>query len=275
MKTFPDSVFQSPDWVNRVADSINSSHINSFSSVSSGHTLPVGSFFGAGHLKFSIHQIISTSDSWIFYSLFASLALLAILRYFFPVPLAKLFSFSSHVKMMNSDENNKATSGILAPLFLFLNFLIGSGLLIVAVTKIYAVTPLSLSTSFRFFAVLVLLILTFYFSKQLLVLLAGFIFDTGNDAMQHVQTNTTTAYFAGLFLSPLMLIYFYTQLKIFIYLALLIFLMLGLMKWVQIIKIGLSDGKLKALHIFLYLCTVEFLPLLLLMKVGVEQLKLI
>ncbi len=118
------------------------------------------------------------------------------------------------------------------------------------------------------------LILGFYLLRQSLVLSAGFLFDTRKAALRHVQTTTTTVYFSGLFLSPMMLVYFYTQMQFFIYLTLSILILLWMIKWFKVIKIGLAVRKFNTLHIFLYLCTVEFLPLLLLVKVGIEQLKL-
>jgi len=273
MKMFSDSVFLSSNSLNRVEGSLNMSDIKSFPSVPAGHVFSGGSFLGHKPVTINIHQIIPTSDNWIFYVLFASLVFLSILRYYYPVPLAKLLSFSSRIRVTHSKEDNKGTSGILVPFFLFLNFLIGLSLLVIALAKLYSIELLKMSSA-RFLILIMGLILGFYLLRQSLVLSAGFLFDTRKAALRHVQTTTTTVYFSGLFLSPMMLVYFYTQMQFFIYLTLSILILLWMIKWFKVIKIGLAVRKFNTLHIFLYLCTVEFLPLLLLVKVGIEQLKL-
>jgi len=109
MKTFSDSLFLSSGLLNRVTDSLNTLGNKSLFSIPPENVYSGDSFLGHKPVTINIHQIISTSDNWIFYVLFVSLAFLSILRYYYPIPLAKLLSFSSRIRMTRSKEDNKGT----------------------------------------------------------------------------------------------------------------------------------------------------------------------
>jgi len=234
--------------------------------------LPSGeSFLQQKDVLIKIRELIPEKDHWIYYLLFIMLGILAIIRYYFPGTLANLISLSSRAKVIRGKEDDKGPSGLIAPLFLFVNFLVGMGLLGYAFAKVYSEGLVQLM-SYRLFIVLFFMVLFYYTFTQLLVLLAGFLFETRNYAFQHIQMATHTAFDAGLFLNPLMLFYFYTRLNLFIYLALVSLMLLWGFKILQLIKIGLSVRKIRPFHIFLYLCAIEFLPLVLLIKMGMDQL---
>ena len=111
------------------------------------------------------------------------------------------------------------------------------------------------------------MVVAFYLFNQLSTFLIGFAFDTRGRTSMQMKNNAVWAYINGLFLTPLLLIYFYTQNSFLFGIMIAGLIILLLFKWVQTVKIGLATQNFNMLHLFLYLCAVEIIPLFLLVKV--------
>jgi len=80
-------------------------------------------------------------------------------------------------------------------------------------------------------------------------------------AKEYIQNILIYNLVLGILLLPLLLLIIYTYHELFLFIAggLAIFI-LGL-RFIRGIAIGLSDSKFSLIHLFLYLCTLEILPL--------------
>ena len=102
--------------------------------------------------------------------------------------------------------------------------------------------------------------------KLVFISASGFLFKTPTLAMQQIRLYVNIDNISGLLLLPILLITISTQMAYFFYFALFIILIANTIKWFQTIVIGKSVPMYKLYHLIIYLCTLEIIPLLLLIK---------
>lgn len=237
-------------------------------------SLPTGSFLETGnklfevhHSLFNYHSPIHPYNHWAFYLLFGFISIFAVIRYYYPHAYRALLMAIGKTSAWQENES-KGAAGLMVPLFLFINFLVSMGLLFFVsnqkfnLFRIFGVTP------FEFFLFSCLVVLLYYFLNEIVILFVGFLFGTSKHALLHVKTGSHIANFLGMILNPLLLFYFFTNLDLFFYLALSAIVLALLFKWVLLFKMGLSLIYYSPFHIILYLCTLEIIPIMLLIKVG-------
>jgi len=226
----------------------------------------MGTFFQKHPVVIQPQLIHVAGDDWIFYMLFGLLLLIAFIRYFYPAAAKTVFFWFSGAGFRKNDNSNRK-QGLLVPSFLMLNFVV-SITLFVAVVQMKTGTGLTdISVSPRFWLVVLGGVAGFFLYNQLSALLIGFVFDTSGQASQQLKNTATWAYVSGLFLTPLLLIYFYSDAGFVFEIMVGGLTILLLFKWFQTAKIGLSTSNFNVLHLFLYLCAVEIIPLFLLAKI--------
>jgi len=98
--------------------------------------------------------------------------------------------------------------------------------------------------------------------KSLLIYTSGIIFKTAESSREY-QLNQIT----GIVLFPFVIIAFYYGNTTFLIIAAIIVSLLFIYRLVRGILTGLNNKNYNLLYLFLYLCTLEILPLLLLVKV--------
>ncbi len=222
-------------------------------------------------LPVTIHPRVvhAAGSSWIFYLLFGLLALIAFIRFFYPATTQAVFSWFSGAGFRKS-ENNFAKQGLLVPIFLIINFMVSITLLILVIQVNAGANLENISSSPRFWLVAVGAVACFFLYNLISTLLMGFIFDTRAQASMQVKNISAWAYISGLFLTPFLLIYSYSGSAPAFYAVVGGMTLLLLFKWFQTVKIGLLTKDFNVLHLFLYLCAVEIIPLFLLVKLFVE-----
>jgi len=214
-------------------------------------------------------QIIHpANDNLIYYVLFSLLSLFAFIRFFYPTATRTVLSWFSGTGLRRS-EDNFGKPGLLVPLFLMLNFFVSVAIMAFVVLVKMGILSADIYFSPQFWAVAAGMVVAFYLFNQLSTFLIGFAFDTGDQASLQMKNNAVWAYINGLFLTPLLLIYFYTQNGFLFGIIIAGLIILLLFKWVQTVKIGLATQNFNMLHLFLYLCAVEIIPLFLLVKICV------
>jgi len=237
--------------------------------------LPADSLHGVGTFfqkqPIVIHpQLLHTAagDDWIFYILFGLLLLMAFIRYFYPMATKAVFSWFK-VSGSRKNEENHSKQGLLVPSFLLVNFIVSITLLDVAIQMRTGIRLEEIISSTRFWLIATGGVTGFYLYNLLSAFLIGFIFDTGGQASLQIKNITLWAYVSGLFLTPFLLIYYYSGSGFVFDIMVGGLMILLLFKWFQTVKTGLFIRNFNVLHLFLYLCTVEIIPLFLLVKVYV------
>lgn len=153
-----------------------------------------------------------------------------------------------------------------ASIFLSINFLLTCSLFILQLISSNAVlTPLS-EMNFVSFLVVILCVVAVYLVKILSLKILGFVFDKAHVASEYAFSIFLVNQILGIGLIPIIIFISYGKQSfenIFIYAG------LALMTVAFCIRVGkgavsaLASGKVTLFYLFLYLCTLEILPLLL------------
>lgn len=144
-------------------------------------------------------------------------------------------------------------------------FIVSTSLLIYKVLDLYQLLNSSYSSLNGF-----LLIFTgnvaFIAFKGQLIRLTGIIFKTQDHAHAYRLNALIFNHTTGLFIFPVLFLIFYWQSQPFTWIALGIFSMLLIYRFVRSIIIGISNTKFSVFYLILYLCTLEILPVAILVK---------
>jgi hypothetical protein len=245
---------------------MNLASLDTVNSLSDDSLRCVGTFIQKHAVVIHPQLVHAAGYDWIFYMLFGLLFLIAFIRFFYPAAAKTVFFWFSGAGFRNND-NGAGKQGLLVSSFLMLNFIVSITLFIVVIQMRTGVSLADISSSSRFWLVAAGGVAGFFLYDQLSAFLTGFIFDTGRQSSLQMKNTATWAYISGLFLTPLLLIYFYSDADFVFDIMAGGLLILLLFKWFQTAKIGLSTRNFNALHLFLYLCAVEIIPLFLLVKI--------
>lgn len=103
---------------------------------------------------------------------------------------------------------------------------------------------------------------TFSLLKILVIWLISVTFKNKETAKEYIQNILIYNLVTGMLLLPVLVFIIYTYHELFLYLAGVLVLFMIFLRFIRGVAIGLSDSKFSLIHLFLYLCTLEILPLL-------------
>jgi hypothetical protein len=146
-------------------------------------------------------------------------------------------------------------------------FLLTMSLFVVEVIKFYGLN-VNMTSAGLYFAIIIGFI-SMYLLKISVIRFTGFIFKTGKEAAEYSSAILIFTNMLGLFMLPVVIcLTFAKQLdpKVFIYTGYFIigsFLCLRLLKG---LVIGIGSNRVSKFYLFLYLCTLEIIPFIILIK---------
>jgi hypothetical protein len=148
------------------------------------------------------------------------------------------------------------------------SFTICISLTIFGFLQMYGYTLFDYGT-FVNFLIILLLVASFVLFKQVLIRFLGNIFRVKNEIVMYLTNNVCYYFMETVLLLPLLFFLFYVPVSYHQIVAVLILISLAGMSSVRIVR-GLSmillDSKFSQLHLFLYLCIIELVPVLVLIK---------
>ena len=111
--------------------------------------------------------------------------------------------------------------------------------------------------------------------KILFIYGIGELFKEQNSSDLYVSNSLLSNKVFGMILFPLILVIAYSQVLvgIFLYSSIILWLLASIFKWYKGIKFGLSLSELPIIYPFLYICTLEILPVLILAKIFLAPLE--
>ena len=199
---------------------------------------------------------------WVFYLLLGGLLLLAMVKYQYPKRFGLLFSSAVSRSSAHQVMRENGVGG--SPSFLyFLAIFLISGITLIhqvfmhfsgPVAHPWEALPIYLQILGAYLAFVVL--------KLIIVKSGGFIFRNPETAREYIQNIIIFNIIGGVALLPLILMIHYSHRSIFIFVASGVIAILVVTKFIRGFLIGLADQKFSLFHLFLYLCTLEILPVL-------------
>ena len=213
----------------------------------------------------TITRPASYADDWIFILIIAGFALLAFVQVFYNRRLKMIFQavYARHYASQLVREGNIFNERI--SIVLFLIYLISFSVFLYEGLKIFSM-QIGFIPDFIFFLQLLAAIFVLWIIKVILVHISGIVFTTQQRSAEYLLNIFMINLVIGLFLICILLPMIYLNGKVFFYIGLGFLLVMFVYKLVKGIAIGFSYTKFSRFHLFLYLCTLEILPLFLLVK---------
>lgn len=226
-----------------------------------------GPFFQKSHVVIEQVYLTKIHPDWITYFLLFSALGIAMVWHYLPEQLVKIFSFSDKNNYFKPRQKLTTVSpGFGLPVFFALNYMLALVVFIFLAIKQFAAIPLMgvddlVLLSAISGSVFFLFIYRFFYIK-----ITGFIFDTQAEANQQNSLYLSTDYALGILLLPVVITLVFAFWKVAVYIGILLVFIALLFRWFQTIYIGKKLGDFSLFHLFMYLCTLEIIPLLLLVK---------
>jgi len=119
---------------------------------------------------------------------------------------------------------------------------------------------------FGFFILICLFLLGFWIVKVVMIEFLGFIFRTHRTSREYLLNILIFNILAGIFLLPFLVFSVYLKDPVFLWIGLIIFALFFAFRLIRGFLIGISLTKFSWLFLFVYLCSLEILPLIVLIK---------
>jgi hypothetical protein len=204
---------------------------------------------------------IELQNNLIFWILLAGFAILTMTRYYYEKRLkllgSSIFKRSAALQLIRESPVYSHRSFI--PLLSI--YIISVTLLINQAVEIFSPGSTEGIKTLLVFAQFLGIYIAFSILKIIVIWLISVTFKNIETAKEYIQNILIYNLALGILLLPLILLMIYTYHEIFLYISGgLAILIMGL-RFIRGISIGLSDSKFSLFHLFLYLCTLEILPL--------------
>ena len=129
--------------------------------------------------------------------------------------------------------------------------------------------------NFKLFSIILFIVLVLWFIKNIIVHFIGITFKNGLLTSDFMLTNFVFNLMTGLLLFPVIAISVYTSSKEVLIFALLLWLLIFVYKITREFFTGLSLIKFSLFNRFLYICTLEILPILIFIKLVMSNLSFV
>jgi hypothetical protein len=120
------------------------------------------------------------------------------------------------------------------------------------------------------FALICIFLLGFWIFKVTLIWFLSFIFRTGQTSREYLLNILIINISTGILLLPFLVFDVYLKCAAFLWICLIIFILLFVFRLIRGFLIGISITKFSYVFLFVYLCTLEILPLIVLLKVVLK-----
>lgn len=226
----------------------------------------IGIFSDGANIDISPTLLTGGQDHFIGIILLVLMLFIAAIWYFLPDLIRNNFKSLTNNPFKRNWESTGNTSGLIVNSLLYLNFLIVFPLLIHKVTNSIFPDFLGLKIDWGSFYIIVLVLIIFILFRYFYIKLSGFIFQTFDMAIQQNRLYNSLDKGLGLISLPLLLFSIYSDSKFYLFLSVIVFVLFLVSRWIFTMVIGIRISKFSWFHIILYLCTLEIIPIILLLK---------
>lgn len=155
-----------------------------------------------------------------------------------------------------------------ASMLLFVSYLLAYSLFLFNVYKFYFPIPAFPSLNFIVYLKILIAVILFFILKTGLFRFSGYIFKASDETSDYVLNLYLFGQITGICLLPVIICTtYFNNSKSIIFAGALVIILLSLYRLFKGFVIALSKSKVSVYYIFLYLCTLEILPLVLLIKI--------
>ncbi len=158
-------------------------------------------------------------------------------------------------------------------IFLTLAFIISYSIFIVQAYSFFFIQS-KIDSLFLISLKLSIVIAVFILLKWLVMHFVGVVFKNEEAASLYILNSLIYNVITSILLIPLTFILFYINFELrvyFLYIGLIMLLIINTLRYFRYVIIGLTYSKFSFFYLILYLCTLEILPVLLVLKMFLKQ----
>jgi hypothetical protein len=209
------------------------------------------------------------SDDWKVFFLLAGISSLALARFFFSSRIGLFIKAATGNVSFNQMEREGGFFNETLTYLLFFNFLLVFSLLIWQTIAYFQLTPAhQFLGPFLLFVTLIILITLFFLFKSLLLGFVAWVFKTSLPTAAYMKNIFLFNQLIGLALIIPVAYLIYNPSITGLMFTWSLWLFLNLLKVVRGVIIGYNVSAFPGYYLILYLCTIEFAPLMLIIKLG-------
>jgi len=210
--------------------------------------------------------VSSTNFDVITYSVILLLGIVGITWYILPDRFLTIFSIKPLSKIQREGNSSANNPGLFfVGLFWIIFILSLSFFSILVLYEFYATEVVNIS-HFQIFSIITASIIALFLYRFILSYWTAFVFQTQKLLKLQIIINRNIQLIIGILLLPVSLIIIYTNVSLISYFAIATILAFQAYRIIQIVLIGNSSTVFSAFHIILYLCALEILPVLVLLR---------
>jgi hypothetical protein len=205
-------------------------------------------------------------SGWLTLGLLLLAFVLALIWYFFPERMLRLLSREGSKHKAKYDDNQFAKPGFVLYSLLGITFVFTTTLFVYLVVGNYF-PFLVADYSFEQLIFLISALMLFYYLLRFIVIRSiGFLFNMQDLAARQVKASFRADLIQSFLLVPILLVLLNIALPVFYYMGLMLLLLIVVYKWAISLYIGLKSSKISLYHNILYLCALEIVPVIALLK---------
>lgn len=258
--TFQQSVFS-------MGQTINNSFVDTTPSVVSIFQQPVsGRFLQLTNLPIDIINRNNNFYGWLTIGLLLLTFVLSLNWYFFPERMLRLLSREGSKHKTKYENNQFAKPGIILYSLLWFTFIFTTGLFIYLGAVQFFPAYISEFSFVRLMLIIPALIVLYYLLRYIIIITSGFLFNTSDLAAKQIKAAFRANLIQGFLLIPLLFVLLSGTSSYFYYSGVILLLIIVVYKWGISLYIGVKSSKISVYHNILYLCTLEIVPVIALLK---------
>jgi hypothetical protein len=226
------------------------------------------SFIGSNTSVISPEPVMRTTHEWLLFVLLALLGVVAVINFLSAGRVMEILGMAFSVDKWKKyfSEYSSSGQGIFLSALFFINFLITVSVLFYLFVRDFTPDIPIKYNSLEIIAYISVFLLLYIFILNTFIVIVNKILGQEAITRVHLKINNYLQYITGIFLLPLLVIYIYTSSGIWLEISLIIFLLFFGLKIVIFLLTGIKIFPVSGFHIFLYLCTLEILPLFIVIK---------
>ena len=214
-----------------------------------------------------VEELLYTSNlEWMSYLILGMLALISMLWYFVPDRLSSIFHIPEFSKKSRAKEGAQYSPGLAINAILSLNFIMALTIFGYFILKSYFPYITKNLSLLQIFGAITSLILVLYLFKYFLITITGFTFNTMQVSKYQRKIFSNANNLLGILLLPLLFFLTNWPEPNLMIAGIILVISAQILKWYSLFFIIISVPGVFVFHFILYLCTLEFVPLVVIIK---------
>jgi hypothetical protein len=216
------------------------------------------------------NYLINSHSDYLTYVIIFLIGSAALIWHFMPDRFRMIFSLKTESHYLRSVNANPLVQGNLITGFFAINYFISLGIFMLLFLSEFFEDLIDGYSIYEVLGWCYFVIGVFYIYRTALIYGISVIFNTSKLRKQQVRIGQNILFITGVFLLPIILLEVYTGFEILLIFAIVMIVLLQLIRLIKTFVIGKSISMFNALHIILYLCALDIVPVLVLIRMFVN-----